>query len=146
VAKYVNKKQLLAATGFTSAGTTTGTWKGGFTGCEHIEFALTVSGKSIGAGDTVDVYIQTLLPDGSAADDVVHFTQITNAAMGNGTYVARITQDNAGFVDRASTDGTLAANGKRDYFCDNLRVKVVVAGVTGGETITLQLDAIGASE
>jgi hypothetical protein len=96
------------------------------------------------AGTTLDVYVQTSPDDGTTWDDVAHYAQVTSAAIGNGTYLAKVLNDtDAGFVDRATTDGTLAANTARDYFADKLRIKTVAAGFAGSDTITVRLQAIG---
>jgi hypothetical protein len=46
-----------------------------------IMFLLTVTNKATEVGDTLDVYIQDSIDDGTTWDDVVHFTQ----QLGNGT-------------------------------------------------------------
>jgi hypothetical protein len=46
-----------------------------------IVFLLTVTNKATEVGDTLDVYVQDSIDDGTTWDDVVHFTQ----QLGNGS-------------------------------------------------------------
>lgn len=135
---------LLGATIITANGTVAGSAVEGFGGLRALLLLLTLAAKTMDAGTTLDVYVQTSPDDGTTWDDVCHFSQVTSAAMGNGTYLAKILNDqDLGFADRAVTDGTLAANTARDYFADKLRLKYVAAGFSGSDTITARLQAVG---
>jgi hypothetical protein len=100
---------------------------------------LTVSAKVFDAATTMDVYVQYSPDEGTTWDDLAHFAQITNAAIGNGTYIAYIAPG-ASAADRVTTNGTLAANSVRSIpWCDRVRVKCVGANIAGTDTITLKV-------
>jgi hypothetical protein len=135
---------LLAATAIAADGTVNRDPVAGFGGHRALLLELTVAAKTMDVGTTLDVYVQTSPDDGTTWDDVAHFAQLTNAAVGNGTYLARVLNDtDAGFADRATTDGTLTANTTRDYFADKLRVKTIAAGFAGADTVTVRVQATG---
>lgn len=116
----------------------------GFGGYRQVVFLLTVSAKNLAGGGTLNVYIQASPDDGTTWDDVVSFTQITNGAVADGTYVAAISSNPAaGFADRATRQNTLAANNKVDYITDQLRVSTVGATMNGStDTVTVKVEAV----
>lgn len=107
-------------------------------------FLMTLAGKNMDANTTLDVYIQYSPDGGITWDDLYHWPQITNGAIGNGKYVTFLmptTIANQPYY-HAVTDGSLAADTMRNIlFCDRLRVKTVAANFAGGDTITLELSA-----
>lgn len=140
---YKAVANLLAATTITTNATTNNTAVTGFGGYGKCTFLLTISAKTMDMGTTLNIYIQTSPDDGTTWDDVVSFTQVTDAAMGGGTYVAEIVNDaNTGFNDRATRNATLATNNRVDSFCDQLRVTTVSAGFSGADTVTIRVQVI----
>ncbi len=103
---------------------------------------LTVSGKVADVGTTLDIYLQYSPDGGTSWDDLAHFTQMTDAVLGNGKYIVFLTREVAsGIADRALTDGALAANSVRNIsWCDRIRVKTVAANFAGADTVTIQVD------
>lgn len=143
---YKAVANLLAGTTITTDGTTAVAAVTGFGHYRSLILLLTVSLKTMDAGTTLDIYVQTSPDDGTTWDDIAHFAQITSAAIPNGTYVARLLNDtDAGFVDRATRDVTLAAGSIVDYFADRVRVKYVSAAFAGADTITVQVQAVAVS-
>lgn len=140
---YKPSTALLAQTIITADDTVAGSPVTGFGGYKNLTVLLTVAAKTMDASTTLNIYIQTSPDDGTTWDDVIAFTQVTNAAIANGTYIAQLSnQAAAGFVDRANKDATLTANSKADYFCDQLRVKYVSANFAGADTVTVTVSAV----
>lgn len=132
---------LLAATTITGDGTVNGSAVTMRRGHDRATFTMTVSGKSMDASTTLDIWVQ-LCPDGTVWDDLVHFSQLTNAAVGNGSYMAFVNADATSAVDRVTTDGTLAANSVRAIpFGDQLRVKYTSNNFAGTDTVTVTVKA-----
>lgn len=104
---------------------------------------LTVSAKTMDASTTLDIYVQYSPDYGTTWDDIAHFAQITNAAVGNGTYVMVLNHGTAGIADRATDDAaTITANSVRNQpWCDRLRIKYAPANFAGSDTITIKVDA-----
>jgi len=130
----------LAATTITTNTATVGT---AVTGLDHYNAAtilLTIAGKTFDASTTLDIYLQYSPDGGTTWDDIGRFTQVTNAAMGNGTYVMFLRPGAASVADRATddADGTLAANNVRSVtWCDRMRVKYDGGNLAGTDTITI---------
>lgn len=136
---------LLEATAITA--NDTGSGKTPVTGLEFTATAtllLTVSAKSLGGGGLVNVYVQYSPDGGTTWDDLVSFTQIANAAVANGTYVAFLNaRQGANAVDRATTSGTLTANQTRQIdWGDRLRVYVKAASFGVSDTVTVKVEGI----
>lgn len=110
-------------------------------GWTRATFVLIVSGKTMDAETTLNLYVQYSPNQGVSWDDLVAFAQITNAAIGNGTYVAQVVASSTtGAVDRAVTDKTLTANNIRQIpFGDRLRVVGTPANFAGTDTITISI-------
>jgi hypothetical protein len=104
---------------------------------------LTVSGKSVDGGDTLDIYVQYSPDFGTTWDDIAHFAQMTSAAVGDGTYVMVLNHGTAGIADRATDDGaTLAAASVRNQpWGDRMRIKYDGANLSGGDTVTIKVEA-----
>jgi len=137
-------KTLLAATAIVADATTNHT---PVTRLEHYRNAiilLTLASKTMDAATTLDIYLQYSPDEGTTWDDLVHFAQVTNAAMGAGSYVVVLSPigSGAGAVDRVVTDGTLAANSIRNqHWCDRIRVKTVSVNFGGTDTIIVTVKA-----
>ncbi len=119
---------------------TNGAESGSFAGYDDLCAILTVSDKSLSAG-TVDIYLQTSF-DGILWDDIAHFTQITSAAIPNGSYIAKVANPRVSVADRPLRDGTLAANEVEDYFGARLRAKRVAASFGSDDTVTVELRVV----
>jgi len=142
-ANMVGKKVIILPTTTNTANAAiTSTPIFGISGYTKGTFVLTVSGKVMDASTTVNVYVQHS-PDGTNWDDLVSFTQITNAAIGDGVYLAWLNPSQAASaVDRAVSDGALTANTVRSiHWCEQMRVKVVPVNFAGSDTITLKVEA-----
>lgn len=133
---------LLSSTTITADATTTTTAVGGLSRYRRAVVMLTVSGKTMDASTTLNVRVQYTPDGGTTWDDLVSFSQLTNAAVADGTYVAFVNQDAASAADRATADGTLTANSVRSIcWCDALRVKYVSANFAGSDTVTIAVSA-----
>lgn len=134
---------LLPATTNTANTTTAGSAELGLDKYSRALLLLTVSGKTMDASTTLDIYVQYSPDYGTTWDDIAHFAQITNAAIGNGTYVMVLNHGTAGVADRATDDAaTLAANNVRNQpWGDRMRVKYVPANFAGSDTITITISA-----
>ncbi len=104
---------------------------------------LTLSAKTMDASTTLDISLQYSPDGGTTWDDIAHFTQITDAAMANGTYILFLNAlGGSGQADRATRDGSLTANSVLNIpWCDRLRVKCVGANISGSDTITALVQA-----
>ncbi len=130
---------LLNSTTITTDGTVNGTAITGLDLFRQAVFTLKVSSKTMDAGTTLDIYIQYSPDEGTTWDDLYHFTQITDTAIGNGTYVAYLAPASTSISDAAVSDGALAAATFKDVsFCDRLRVKTVAANFSA-DTITVEV-------
>ena len=134
---------LLAATTVTTDATTSTTAVTGLDTYTLATVLLTVAGKTMDASTTMDVYVQYSPNGGTTWDDIAHFAQITNAAIGNGTYVLFLNAlGGSSAIDRATTNGTLAANTVRNVsWCDRLRIQLKSVNFAGADTITLTVSA-----
>lgn len=98
-------------------------------------FFLDVTAVAAASTDTLDVFIDRLLPDGSTWDNIVHFTQV----LGNGgakKFVADMTAGTAAGEVRAVGDAV--ANSVRDVqWGSTLRVRWEIAGGTASFTFSL---------
>ena len=94
-------------------------------GMEKYTSALFVatSGAVTGTSPTLNVYIQTLLPDGSTWQDIVSFTQITAATSRIAHFVTGAASE-AAVQTEALTAGSIKAIGLGNY----IRVRCVVGG------------------
>lgn len=90
-----------------------------------------------GTTPTLNVYIQSLLPDGTNWDDVVSFTQVTAASR----RVARLS--GLANVEAAANDAALTAGTVRSGpFGPLVRVKWVIAGTTPSFTFSVASDFV----
>lgn len=80
-------------------------------------------GTVTGTSPTLNVYIQTLMPDNATWTDLVSFTQITSS---NASITASVIS--AEIAPYATTDATLAAGVKATHMGAKWRVKLVVGG------------------
>lgn len=95
-------------------------------GIKALIFLLTVSAAATDAGDTLDVYVQHSVDDGTTWDDFVHFTQV----LGNGgakkfiaTWLRDVTPESE---VKAPADAALAAGVLQGPISPTLRVKWVI--------------------
>jgi len=135
---------LLAATTITGNTATAGTEVAGLQDYIKATILLTVAAKTMDASTTMDVYVQYSPDEGTTWDDIAHFAQLTNAAIGNGTYVMFLAQGTgASVVDRVTDDGaTITANTVRNIsWCDRMRIKYDGANFSGSDTVTLTVTA-----
>lgn len=140
---FTGKVETLLATRVVNAnGTVTGAWVIGLYPFTLGIITLRISAKNLAGGGTANIYVQ-YSPDGAGAvvDDMVSFTQITNAAMANGSYVVTLNKGGEpNQADRAVTSMTLAANSVNDGpWGDRLRVVVVAAMFGVDDTVTVQV-------
>lgn len=104
---------------------------------------LVVSGKTMDASTTLNVYVQRSVDGGTTWDDIGSFSQITNAAIGDGTYMMGLMLTGVAQPDRALSDGALTANTVASIasWGDRLRVKKVSANFAGADTVTIAVTA-----
>jgi len=136
-------RTLMSATTVTADATTNTTAVTGLSKYTLATILLTVASKTMDASTTMDVYIQYSPDEGTTWDDIAHFSQITNDAVDNGTYVLFLNSGaSVGAVDRATTNGTITANTLRNIsWCDRLRVRYTSANFSGNDTVTLTVSA-----
>jgi len=136
---------LLPATIITGNTATAGTQAAGLQDFTKATVLLTVAAKTMDSSTTMDVYVQYSPDEGTTWDDIAHFAQITNGAIGNGTYVMYLCQGTgAGVADRVTddADGTLAAGNIRNIsWCDRMRIKYDGANFAGTDTVTLTVQS-----
>ena len=134
---------LLAATTVTGDATVSTTAVTGLDPYTLATILLTVGGKTMDASTTMDVYIQYSPDGGTTWDDIAHYAQITNAAIGNGTYVLFLNAfGGSGAAGRVTTNGSLAAGTVRNVsWADRLRVQYTSANFAGSDTLTLTVSA-----
>ena len=135
-------RTLMPATVVTGNTATAVTQVGGLAGFSKATILLTVSAKTFDSSTTMDIYVQYSPDEGTTWDDIAHFAQVTNAAVGDGTYVMYLDQGTgASVADRVTDDGaTLAANNVRNIsWCDRMRIKYDGANLAGTDTITLKV-------
>lgn len=105
-------------------------------------FVLNVTAAAVGAGDTLDVYVQSSIDDGTIWDDFIHFTQV----LGNGGLkkfkAAWSLYGGAPTVTMGQLqDGALAAGSVNQGPIGNTwRTKTVVAGGTAAFSYTLSVE------
>ena len=124
-------------------GTVASGWTTNLQGYTRATILLTVSAKTMDASTTLDVVVQYSPDEGTTADDIAAFTQMTNAAVADGTYVLVLNgTPAAGSADRVVADGTLAAGSLLDIpWCDQVRVKYIAANYAGTDTVTVKVQA-----
>jgi len=134
---------LLAATTVTEDATTNTTAVTGLDKYSLATILLTVASKTMDASTTMDVYIQYSPDEGTTWDDIAHFAQITNSAVGNGTYVLFLNAlGGSSSIDRVTRSGSLAANTVLNVpWCDRLRVQYTSANFAGSDTVALTVSA-----
>jgi hypothetical protein len=107
-----------------------------------IEFLLNVSAAAAGAGDTLDVFIQSSGDDGTTYDDFIHFTQV----LGNGgakKLIARWSANVAPETEiKAPQDKALAAGVQQGPIASKVRVAWVVAGAGADFDFTLSMEGV----
>jgi hypothetical protein len=134
----------LATAAGLAAGTTT--YAAPATPAQHFEqlvgavFFLNVTAAGVGAGDTLDVYVQHSLDDGVNYDDFVHFTQ----ALGNGgakkfKAVWLLYGGTPTVALGPLLDGTMAAGVNQGPVGPMWRTKVIAVGGTAAFTFTLSV-------
>lgn len=106
-------------------------------------FLLSVTAAAVGAGDTMNVYVQHSIDDGVNFDDFVSFTQI----LGNGgTKKIRASWLLYGGSPTVSLgpylDGALAAGVNQGPVGSTWRTKVVIVGGTAAFTYTLTVQGL----
>ena len=104
---------------------------------------LTLSAKTFDASTTLDIYVQYSPDEGTTWDDIAHFTQITDAAMADGTHILLLhALAGTSQPDRVTRDASLAANSVLNVpWCDRMKVKCVGANISGTDTITAKVEA-----
>lgn len=134
---------LLAATTITASGTINHEALEGLEGFSRAGIVLTISGKTMDALTTLNIYVQRSLDGGVSWDDVAAFSQLTSALIPAGTYVQDIILTGVSQIDRAQRDGTLTANTVATVasWGDRLRIKTVAANFAGTDTVTIALAA-----
>lgn len=130
-----NHLGFLHASGAETA-TGTGTAISGLGNAKVLQFELDVTAAATAAGDTIDVYVQTMI-DGTNWVDIVHFTQV----LGNGgakRFYAKISSNLAESLFNNAT--ALAAGSVRNIFGDQYRAAWTVASATAPSfTFSLQM-------
>ena len=137
-------KTLLASVAIIASGTVNNTAVTFLDPYKRAAVTLAISLKTWHAGATLDVYIQRSLDGGVSWDDICAFSQITSAAMPNGTYVADLILSGSSVADRVQVDGALAAHSVATVgsWGDRLRVKTIAANLNGTtDTITVAVNA-----
>lgn len=103
-----------------------------------IVFSLDVTAAATDAGDTLDVYVQTLL-DGTNWVDVVHFTQ----CVGNGGAKRHVGKVLAGAAETMfEASAALAAGSVRNVLGDAWRVKYTQVDADSDGTFTFAVHAL----
>lgn len=132
---------LMAATTITGNTATAGAVRAGLDEYTKASLLLTVASKTFDASTTMEVYVQYSPDEGTTWDDIGHFAQITNSAIGNGTYVMYLSHGTGASIgDRVTddADGTLTAGSVRSRsWCDRMRIKYDGNNLSGSDTITL---------
>jgi hypothetical protein len=139
----IHRTTLLPATTNTGDTATAGDAALGLDRYSKALLLLTVSGKTMDASTTLDIYVQYSPDYGTTWDDIARFAQITNAAVNDGTYVMVLNHGTAGIADRATDDGaTITANTVRNQpWGDRMRIKYDGTNFAGTDTVTIQVDA-----
>lgn len=122
-------------------GSVDGAWVTNLQGYTRCTLMLTVSAKTMDASTTLDVRVQYSPDEGTTADDIVAFAQITNEAVANGKYIVVLNGvPVAGATDKAVANGTLAAGTLINIpWCDRMRVKYTKAKFAGTDTVTIKV-------
>lgn len=109
----------------------------------HAAVQLIISGKTMDALTTLNIYIQRSVDGGTNWDDIASFRQVTSAAMGNGKVMLDLILTGVAQVDRDISDGALTANSVASIasWGDRLRVKAVSVNFAGADTVTIALTA-----
>jgi hypothetical protein len=136
-------KTLLASTTIIADATTAYAAVTGLDIYSRAGIQLVVSGKTMDANTTLNIYIQRSVDGGTSWDDIAAFAQVTSAAIANGTYMMGLMLTGTAQVDRIKSDGTLTANSVASIasWGDRLRVKAVSVNFAGADSITLVLTA-----
>ena len=99
-------------------------------------FCLDVTTAATDVGDTLDVYVQTLI--GGQWVDVVHFTQV----LGNGGAKRFFGKVSAGLAETMFENGTaLAAGAVRNLCGDAWRARYVLVDADADASVTFQVTA-----
>lgn len=123
--------ELLASAVQTATGQ--GTAVTGLGGHRGGTFVLTLTNAATEVDDTLNVYVQRLLPDGTTWDDVVAFTQILGNGADSLSFVADVNFDSAASDERATSQETLTAGTVSAVALTNsLRVTWVIVDPGGG--------------
>lgn len=125
---YLGSPSSFGATLFTSATVTASISGAKIPGMEKYTSALFFLsvGTVTGTSPTLDVYIQTLLPDNTTWQDIAHFTQITSSTATRIIHFVTGASSEAAVETEALTAGTIKAIGLGCF----IRVRCVVGGST----------------
>lgn len=127
------RRAILASAARTATGNMTGT----LTGIERYTSAiveLDVTANS-GTSQTLDVYVQTLLPDATTWQDLIHFAQFTTS---NATHVASIVS--GGDSIGVANESDLGAGTIKDFVLgDTWRVRFVIGGTNPSFTFAVHM-------
>jgi hypothetical protein len=90
-------------------------------------------GTFAGTGPTLNVYVQTLMPDGTSWCDVAAFTQVSASSVKRCMGLT-----NGGALEFLQTDGTLTAGTIRQMpWGDTWRIKYIVGGTNPSVPLTV---------
>lgn len=129
---HINNHELLASVVAAGVQTTATDPIRGFSPYTSATFVLTLTNAEADADDTLDVYIQRLLPDETNWDDMVHFTQILGNGANDQVFVADVYAGAGGGDERVAADAALAVGTVSDIsWGDAIRVKYVIVDPSG---------------
>ena len=113
-------------------------------GAKGLIFFLKTTAEAHEAGDTLDVYIQELLPDGVTWNDFVHFTQV----LGNGGHKLHVARVNCEVAPTTALgevkDAALGVGVNQGPVCPTIRAKWTIAqsgDVPADGSFTFSVDA-----
>ena len=106
-------------------------------------FLLNVTAAAVGAGDTLDVYVQHSIDDGANFDDFVHFTQVLGNGGAKKIRAQWLLYGGAPPVQLGPyLDGTMAAGVNQGPVGSTWRTKVIIAGGTASFSFTLSVEGL----
>jgi hypothetical protein len=119
--------------------TGTGTAVSGMGDYRAIEFQCALTAAATASDDTLDVYVQTTLDNGTTWTDVVHFTQMLGDG-GAKRYIAKIVWDAA--LTEFENATALGAAAQRSLMGDQYRVRwAIVDANTQNASFTFSVTA-----
>ena len=105
---------------------------------------LNVTVAAVGAGDTLDVYLQHSIDDGANFDDFVHFTQVLGNGGAKKIRASWLIYGGAPTVPLGPyLDGTLAVGVNQGPVGSTWRTKIIVVGGTAAFTFTVTMEGFG---